>query len=192
MSSVQGDKSEAILDAAYTIFGSKGFYETKMSDIADEAGIAKGTIYLYFKSKEQLFVAVSKRDCNEFISRLGRALEAHESTGDKLGAIAETHLTYYYERRNHTKLFFMAPNNDPDLMQFMKGFMREYMGVVREVLERAGVPDPVLLAEAYIGILDRLKMDIMLNPEFGEEDLNRRIAFAAALFLDGCRSFLQA
>ena len=49
--------------------------------------------------------------------------------------------------------------------------------------------EPVLLAEAYIGILDRLKMDIMLNPEFNEQDLNKRIAFAAALFLDGCRSF---
>ncbi|MBR2566089.1 MAG: TetR/AcrR family transcriptional regulator, partial [Paenibacillus sp.] len=111
MNTVQGDKSEAILDAAYGIFGSKGFYETKMSDIADEAGIAKGTIYLYFKSKEQLFVAVSKRDCNSFISRLDYALQSQENTGDKLGAIAKTHLTYYYERRNHTKLFFMAPNN---------------------------------------------------------------------------------
>jgi len=49
----------------------------------------------------------------------------------------------------------------------------------------------VLLAEAYIGILDRLKMDIMLNPEFNEQDLNKRIAFAAGLFLDGCRSFLR-
>ncbi|WP_434751863.1 TetR/AcrR family transcriptional regulator [Paenibacillus amylolyticus] len=191
MNTVQGDKSEAILDAAYGIFGSKGFYETKMSDIADEAGIAKGTIYLYFKSKEQLFVAVSKRDCDSFISRLDYALQAYENTGDKLGAIAKTHLTYYYERRNHTKLFFMAPNNDPDLMKFMKAFMNEYMSMVCKVLESAGVPEPVLLAEAYIGILDRLKMDIMLNPEFNEQDLNKRIAFAAALFLDGCRSFLR-
>lgn len=147
-------------------------------------------IYI-FKNKEQLFVAVSKRDCDSFISRLDHALNSHQSTGDKLGAIAKTHLTYYYERRNHTKLFFMAPNNDPDLMKFMKAFMNEYMSMVREVLENAGVPEPVLLAEAYIGILDRLKMDIMLNPEFNEEHLNKRIAFAAALFLDGCRSFLQ-
>ncbi|MBR2567417.1 MAG: TetR family transcriptional regulator, partial [Paenibacillus sp.] len=79
----------------------------------------------------------------------------------------------------------------PDLMKFMKAFMNEYMSMVCRVLESAGVPEPVLLAEAYIGILDRLKMDIMLNPEFNEQDLNRRIAFAAALFLDGCRSFLR-
>ncbi|MNO03468.1 hypothetical protein D3C81_2241830 [compost metagenome] len=76
-------------------------------------------------------------------------------------------------------------------MKFMKGFMNEYMSMVCEVLKSANVPEPVLLAEAYIGILDRLKMDIMLNPEFNEDDLHKRISFAAALFLDGCRSFIQ-
>lgn len=51
MSSASVDKHAAILDAAYELFGSGGFYETKMSEVAERAGIAKGTVYLYFKSK---------------------------------------------------------------------------------------------------------------------------------------------
>ncbi|MET3209221.1 UNVERIFIED_CONTAM: AcrR family transcriptional regulator [Paenibacillus sp. PvR008] len=61
MGGIHGDKYEAILDAAYTIFGTKGFYESKISEIAEQAGVAKGTVYLYFKSKEQLFTAVTRR-----------------------------------------------------------------------------------------------------------------------------------
>lgn len=66
MSSASVDKHAAILDAAYELFGSGGFYETKMSEVAERAGIAKGTVYLYFKSKEELFMAVTRRDCEGF------------------------------------------------------------------------------------------------------------------------------
>ncbi|AWB44136.1 TetR family transcriptional regulator [Paenibacillus sp. CAA11] len=186
MSGMHGDKHQAILDAAYTLFGSQGFYETKISQIADKAGIAKGTVYLYFKSKEQLFAAVSQRDFDRFLSRLDHGLHQTKSIQERLGFIADNHLRYYYERRDHTKLFFMAPNNDPDLMRIMEEFLKRYTNAVIEVLEEGGIPEAKLYAKAYIGMLDRLKMEILFDQGFSEADLSKNIAFASHLFIHGC------
>ncbi len=56
-----GDKRELILDAALELFRVRGFRRTSMEDIAEAAEIAKGTLYLYFRSKEELFAALSQR-----------------------------------------------------------------------------------------------------------------------------------
>ncbi|WP_349304906.1 TetR/AcrR family transcriptional regulator [Paenibacillus sp. Marseille-Q4541] len=189
----QVEKQEAILQAGYHLFGIKGFYETKMSEIAEEAGIAKGTIYLYFKNKEALFTAVTRRDCERFLESARAILENSSShVQEKLLAFARNHLTYYYERRQHTKLFFMIPNNDPELMNYMKQFLQEYMFLVQELLTDGGLPEPELYAVSFIGILDRHKMDIMVNPNFGAEELEKRVAFASNLFINGCGEHLSS
>ncbi|MNI57710.1 hypothetical protein D3C73_1127900 [compost metagenome] len=59
------------------------------------------------------------------------------------------------------------------------------MQAVMKVMQESGAAEPELLAEAYIGMLDRLKMDIMLRPGFTEADAHQRAEFAAGLFLHG-------
>ncbi len=185
MSSISNHKHTAILNAAYVLFGSKGFYETKMSEVAEQAGIAKGTVYLYFKSKEELFMAVTRRDCEEFLQQLYDKLQVCETLTDKLSVIAKHHLFYYYERKQHTKLFFRTPNNNPELVAYMALFMEQYMQDVVKVLLEGGATEPELMAQSYIGILDRLKMDILFDSSFAEEDAYKRADFAAGLFIRG-------
>ncbi|MBP2112885.1 TetR/AcrR family transcriptional regulator [Paenibacillus silagei] len=192
MSSASVDKHAAILDAAYELFGSGGFYETKMSEVAERAGIAKGTVYLYFKSKEELFMAVTRRDCEGFLEQLEGKLRACSAMTDKLSVIAEHHLFYYYERKQHTKLFFRAPNNNPELVAYMAQFMEAYMQAVVKVLLEGGATEPELMAQSYIGILDRLKMDILFDPEFAEADADKRAKFAARLFITGALGSLDS
>ncbi|WP_342439548.1 TetR/AcrR family transcriptional regulator [Paenibacillus sp. FSL L8-0436] len=192
MSSAANHKHTAILDAAYELFGSGGFYETKMSKVAEHAGIAKGTVYLYFKSKEELFMAVTRRDCEGFMQQLEHKLEDCTAPTEKLAVIAEHHLMYYYERKQHTKLFFRAPNNNPELVAYMALFMEEYMQAVVKVLLEGGASEPELMAQSYIGMLDRLKMDILFQPSFTEEDAYKRAKFAAALFIHGAIGSLNA
>src|ERR1043165_4350188 len=55
-----GDKRERILLAAERIFARHGFFAARVSEIAKEAGVADGTIYLYFKSKDDLLISLSK------------------------------------------------------------------------------------------------------------------------------------
>jgi TetR/AcrR family fatty acid metabolism transcriptional regulator len=191
LSRVSNDKHTAILDAAYALFGSAGFYETKMSQVAEQAGIAKGTIYLYFKNKEELFTAVTRRDCEGFLQQLEEKLHSHDSLTGKLSAIADHHLFYYYERKQHTKLFFRAPNNNPELVAYMAQFMEQYMQAVVKVLLEGGTAEPELMAQSYIGMLDRLKMDILFNSAFTAEDARKRSDFAASLFINGAMNAMN-
>ncbi|MBW4083200.1 TetR family transcriptional regulator [Paenibacillus sp. S150] len=192
MSSASIHKHTAILDAAYELFGSGGFYETKMSEVAERAGIAKGTVYLYFKNKEDLFMAVTRRDCEGFLQQLEVKLQACGSLAEKLSVIAAHHLFYYYERKQHTKLFFRAPNNNPELVAYMALFMEEYMQAVVKVLLEGGASEPELMAQSYIGMLDRLKMDILFDPSFTEEEAHKRKKFAAGLFIRGAVGSMNA
>ncbi|PZD95940.1 TetR family transcriptional regulator [Paenibacillus sambharensis] len=187
MSAAHGDKLEVILDAAFRLFGSSGFYETKMSEIADEAGIAKGTLYLYFTSKEELFTAVTKRDFDRFLEQLGPKLEAAGFLEDKLQVIASHHLGYYYSVRDYTRLFFHTPNRDQKLMDTMYAFISAYTRMIAAMLEEHGVTDSWLHAKSFIGILDVFKMDILFNPAFSEQDLAQRTGFAVRLFRYGCK-----
>ncbi|MBY9082503.1 TetR/AcrR family transcriptional regulator [Paenibacillus sp. HN-1] len=185
MRKISEHKHAAILDAAYEVFGAEGFHEAKISQVAELAGIAKGTVYLYFSSKEELFMAVTRRDCDEFLNGLRDRLDGLRDLSGCLSLIAGHHLMYYYERKRHTKLFFRTSGSSPELIAYMASFIKDYMEVVMEVLMQAGTAEPQLMAQAFIGSLDRLKMDILLEPSFTEEDVVKRAEFAAGLFLRG-------
>ena len=62
------DKREAILRAATKVFAGRGYFNSKVSDIAGEAGIADGTVYLYFKSKDEILHSIFDRAMAEFIA----------------------------------------------------------------------------------------------------------------------------
>ncbi|MGZ9582980.1 TetR/AcrR family transcriptional regulator [Paenibacillus marinisediminis] len=188
MSSNYGDKQNLILDAAYELFGSNGFYETKMSDIAKQAGIAKGTLYLYFTSKEQLFAAISKRDFDQFLGELEYGIRKRDTLQQRLAYIADYHLRYYFDRRKYTNLFFKAPNNDPEMMSALREFTGKYMKMLADTMEEFNVPEPKLHAKSFVGILDVIKMDILYTPNFTSQDLEERIAFSTNIFMNGCVS----
>ena len=65
---VVADKREAILRAAIKVFAGKGYFNSKVADIAGEAGIADGTVYLYFKSKDEILHSIFDRAMAEFIA----------------------------------------------------------------------------------------------------------------------------
>ncbi len=78
------ERRTSILDAAHTVFSSKGFEQSKMGDIATQAELSKGTLYLYFKSKDDLFTALATRT----LGSIATAFEQLESTAtDGLGAL---------------------------------------------------------------------------------------------------------
>ncbi|MBD2846027.1 helix-turn-helix transcriptional regulator [Paenibacillus sp. IB182496] len=188
MAATHGDKLELILDAAYRVFGTAGFYETKMSEIADAAGIAKGTLYLYFSSKEALFMAVTKRDFEHFLERLHEVLHQEGALEEKLHGAASHHLWYYYQVKHYPRLFFHAPNSDAGLMEMMHGFIRKYNAMLAQMLEAHEVKQAELHARSFIGILDVFKMDILMDPTFSEDDLRERARFAVQLFSRGCEA----
>jgi AcrR family transcriptional regulator len=78
------ERAPEILDAALACFSEKGFAATRMEDIARRAGISKGTIYLYFESKEAVFKALAQRVVTSRIADIGAFVEVYEGPTPEL------------------------------------------------------------------------------------------------------------
>src|ERR1700683_2769614 len=87
-----GDKRERILHAAVRVFAKKGFHATRVSEVAKAAGVADGTIYLYFESKEQLLVSLFEHRVDRLLEYLERELPAAPSASQRLQRIIELQL----------------------------------------------------------------------------------------------------
>ncbi len=86
------DKRERILDAAERVFARSGFFQARVSEIARDAGVADGTIYLYFKSKDDLLISLFESRMERVNSRMRDAIAGLTSPTEKLSAIVHTHL----------------------------------------------------------------------------------------------------
>src|SRR3954465_13233821 len=85
------DKRERILSAAERIFARHGFFAAKVSDVATEAGVADGTIYLYFKSKDDRRVSLCERRMQQVNDRLRAAIATVKSPRDQLRAFIQAY-----------------------------------------------------------------------------------------------------
>src|SRR5437867_2347128 len=85
------DKPQQIIDAAVRVFARKGYFNSRVSDIAREAGIAAGTIYLYFKTKEDILVTVFREKMAEFVSALWRAIAEEPDAVAKVRRLISLH-----------------------------------------------------------------------------------------------------
>jgi len=91
------EKHEAILAAARTLFGHYGYRRTSIDDIAQEAGIAKGTVYLYFKSKEEIFRALSQQLLDHVLAHAEEAAETVTPIELCLRAMVEAKFGYFFD-----------------------------------------------------------------------------------------------
>ncbi len=93
-----------LLDGARRIFSRKGFYAATVDEIAESAGVAKGTVYLYFRSKEELYFAVMQHDLDELyaatVARLAESSGAHE----KIRAYIKVRFDFAESRQEFLKL----------------------------------------------------------------------------------------
>src|SRR5437762_13657195 len=85
-------KRERILDAAIKVFAAEGFYNAKVSQIAQAAGVADGTIYLYFKSKDDLLINLFEDRMEMVNANLREAIDTESSAIARLKRIVRLHL----------------------------------------------------------------------------------------------------
>ena len=129
------DKREAILRAAITVFARNGYFNSKVSDIASEAGIADGTVYLYFKSKEEVLHSVFNRAMEEFISEGKRELASIQNAKDKLRRIAQLHLQKLGADRDAAIVFQVELRGSTKFMEeFSASGFAEYLNIIRETI----------------------------------------------------------
>src|SRR5918993_4371881 len=84
----KADKREAILRAAIDVFAERGFFTAQVADVARAAGVAAGTVYLYFRSKDDLLVSIFERTMREALTEGRGAVENVTDPVEQLRAIA--------------------------------------------------------------------------------------------------------
>jgi TetR/AcrR family fatty acid metabolism transcriptional regulator len=85
------DKPQQIIDAAIRVFARNGYYNSRVADIAREAGIASGTIYLYFKTKDDILVTLFREKMAEWVASLRKAVAGERDPVGKILRIVRLH-----------------------------------------------------------------------------------------------------
>lgn len=96
------DKHEAILTAAFSLFGHYGYRRTSIDDIAQETGIAKGTVYLYFKSKDEIFRALAQQLIDQMLTATETARSTSAGIAAQLRGMLNAKFGYFFELLHHS------------------------------------------------------------------------------------------
>ncbi len=159
-----GEKYQRILDAAVAVFAEKGFHVARVSDIADRAGVADGTVYLYFRNKEEILMSAINTAFDAFVAQARVELSRIPSPADKLHRLAKMHLGALGSNRNLAVVFQMELRQSARfLAPFSHDHMIEYLGLVREAIRQGqeqGLFRPDLnekiAANCFFGALDEM------------------------------------
>ena len=179
------DKRDRILDAATKVFAKRGFFAAQVADVAKRAGIAAGTVYLYFKSKDDLLLSLFERTMRQAIADGRAALDALATSDqpptpiDRLRHIARVHLARLGRDRNLAVVFQVELRQSTKFMaRLSTSSLRDYLGLLRDVIAdgqasgdfRADI-NPTLAAKVIFGALDEMATNWILSErEYQLED----------------------
>ena len=165
------DKREAILRAATRVFAARGFFQSQVADVARAAGVAAGTVYLYFRSKDDLLVSLFERSMRDALAAIRAALDGVEDPRERLSRIARLHLERLGRDRDLAVVFQVELRQSTKFMeQFSSTYLRDYLGVIRETIAegqrtrvfRSGI-NPTIAAKVFFGALDEMATNWILS-----------------------------
>jgi TetR/AcrR family transcriptional regulator, fatty acid metabolism regulator protein len=162
----RGDKRERILDAAVRVFASRGFHATRVSDVASAAGVADGTIYLYFKSKDALLVSLFESHVERLLDFLEKQLPRSASPSEKLKRIVEVQLGLLEGERDLAEVVTVILRQSTKLLkQYAAPKFNAYLEAIASVIAEGQATgemrkdiSPHLAARAIFGALDGIAM----------------------------------
>ncbi len=168
---VVGDKREAILRAATHVFARNGYFNSKVADIARVAGVADGTVYLYFKSKEEVLHSIFDRNAGEAIAEGRKQLSDLKNAREKLRRIATLHLERLGADRDLAVVFQVELRGSTKFMEeFSAAGLAEYLRLIREVFEEGQQAgefrqdlNAKLVAKILFGALDEMATNWILS-----------------------------
>lgn len=157
-------KYQQIIEAAVKVIAENGYHASQVSKIAKEAGVADGTIYLYFKNKEDVLVSVFEEKMGQFIDKIAKETSKQENADTKLKTLIEMHFSQLEENPNLaivTQLELRQSNYSLRLQ--INNVLKAYLNIIDEVIEEGMKekdfrPDinPSLVRQMIFGTLDEV------------------------------------
>ena len=130
-----------LLTAARAVFGKKGFHEASIDEIAELAEVAKGTVYLYYKSKKELYMEALKFGVESLNERMKSKTEVTESCEQTLRLLTETKIVFFEENRDFFRIYYSELGKlpgHPSAIPFVRDLYSEQAKLFEDVL-RAGI-----------------------------------------------------
>jgi TetR/AcrR family transcriptional regulator, fatty acid metabolism regulator protein len=189
-----GPKRDAILRAAIDVFAERGFFNAQVADVARAAGVAAGTVYLYFKSKDDLLVSIFERSMREGLMMGRAAVVDLRDPGERLRRLARAHLARLGADRNLAIVFQVELRQSTKFMErFSATLLRDYLGLIREAIadgQRGGLfradVKATAMAKMLFGALDEMATNWILSRR--RYSLEADADTVVDLFIDGARA----
>ncbi|MGC8490352.1 MAG: TetR/AcrR family transcriptional regulator C-terminal domain-containing protein [Syntrophobacteraceae bacterium] len=130
------DKRERILDSAVRVFAREGFFKARVSQIAEDAGLAPGTVYLYFKNKEDVLISIFETRMEDIVSRFRAAVLEKDDARSQLGSLVGMHLSNFQENPDLAACFQVELRQSSRFMRQVKGGLQQYLNLIREIVAK--------------------------------------------------------
>jgi TetR/AcrR family transcriptional regulator, fatty acid metabolism regulator protein len=164
-------KRELILRAATDVFADRGFFNAQVADVARAAGVAAGTVYLYFRSKDDLLVSIFERTMRDGLAEGRTSVAAISDPVERLRRFARLHLARLGRDRNLAIVFQVELRQSTKFMErFSSTLVRDYLNLIRTAIadgQSSGVFRSTVSATAaakmFFGALDEMATNWILS-----------------------------
>ena len=167
----RGDKRDALLRAAIETFAARGYFNAQVADVARTAGVAAGTVYLYFRSKDDLLISIFEKTMKEAIAAGRESIATLDDPLAQLRAIARLHLDRMSRDRDLAIVFQVELRQSTKFMErFSATYLRDYLGIIRDAIAKGQAAgsfrrdvNPTLAAKLLFGMLDEMATNWILS-----------------------------
>lgn len=164
MAKKKGEKYQAIIEAAVKVISANGYRRAPVNKIARAAGVAGGTVYLYFDSKEEMMVDVFKEFLGNFIEEIKLEIAEVKDSAKKLQKLVEAHLTKVEANFNLAVVCLVELRQPDTMLRVATGkVLRHYFQLIEEIVEEGqnnGTFNPrlniFLVRQMIFGTLDQI------------------------------------
>ena len=158
------EKYYRIIEAATKVFAKKGFYQSKISEIAEEAKVADGTIYIYFENKDDILISLFEEQMKAVIDNMEVQISGIDDPAKKLERFASTHLDLIENNQDMAEIIQVELRQSG---KFMKEYKNEkfiqYLDIIENIIsegqERGIFREdviPKVAKRAFFGALDEV------------------------------------
>ena len=154
---MKSDKYHLIIEAAINVFAKQGYYQTTVAQIAREAGVADGTIYLYFKNKEDILLQIFSFRAKQIFDRFYGAVAEAELSEEKLRSLIRNHLDAFQQDRGLAVVFQSESRQvrkSDALTEQINQISKQYRNLIGDIVEK-GQDEGCMRKDLYLGLVKR-------------------------------------
>ena len=189
------EKSRKIIAAATKIFAKNGFYKAKISEIAQEAGIADGTIYIYFKHKDDILIALFEEKMKEVLDNMKKQISLESDPFAKIERFAYFHLKLIEDNKDMAEIIQVELRQSS---KFMKNYQNkkfaQYLDLIGDIIQEGKEKGlisqdiiPGIAKRAFFGALDEMSRFWVLSKR-RKYDIETAARQISSYFINGMKN----